>query len=148
MHSVWKRSVFAALRHLLYDIPVYCSSFRKDLCRFALSLSLTSAIWVCVTKVNQQTRFSMFIFPLCLNCFTDFHITHTADAGHPNHGCNYSGLFKQFCFEVMLNQEHTLLNTERHVVYCLRYCTCEFCQNGPSSLIYDITNIPNIGFSF
>jgi len=67
------------------------------------------------TTVERRTCFGMFTFPVCLNCFTNFHITDFAGAVD----VITLGRCKRFCFEVTLHQEHTLLYIEHHVVYCL-----------------------------
>lgn len=42
------------------------------------------------------------------------------------------------------------INSERYIniVHESQYCIYEFRQNGPSSLVYDVINIHNTGFSF
>jgi hypothetical protein len=129
---------------LLCDITICCANFRNYFCRI---LSVYHKPLLCGSLQKQSTVVR------CVRISCPPQLLHTLSY-HTFCWCWISemtaviilGCFKRFCFEVTLQQEHTLLHTGRLAVYCFHSAN-EFLLNVPSALIHDVINIPNVRFS-
>jgi hypothetical protein len=83
-------------------------------CSCALALSL-SAVRLFVTREYRRTLSWHFLSARTVSQISNPHTLFMLDVQISD--SNHSG-----CFEITLHQEHTLRNTERHVVYGL-HCT-------------------------